>query len=325
MENSLISVVIPTYNRANLIEKTIYSVINQTYNNLEILIIDDGSKDNTEEVIKNINDQRIIYIYQENAGPSAARNNGIRNANGEYIAFLDSDDLWLSEKIEKQVKIAESNPNIGIICCFGMRYNPDNPKNQVSYNFCTAKNSENFLEGLLSMPDKVVTGTSTMFIKKEAFDKSGYFETEMRAYEDWDVFFKAALNYEFYCINEILVHQLTKADSIRNYTDIETLAASRFKFLQNVFNNKNLPERILKKKNKVYSDAFNSLGWIALYGYKNTSYSKKYLLKSFKYSPAKIFSTGFLVCFALSFLPEKAINSVKYLRNKIKILKRGSK
>ncbi len=318
MQNNLVSVIIPTYNRADsTLKNAVESAINQTYNNLEIIVVDDGSKDNTKEVLEQINDPRIIYIYQENAGPSAARNNGIRNAKGKYIALLDSDDLWLPEKIEKQVNIAESNQSIGMMCCFGMRYNPDTTEKNIEYHYCSAKNSSEFIEGLLFAPDKTVTGTSTMLFKREVFDKFGYFETGMRAYEDWDMFFKAALNYEFYCINEILVHKHTKGDSIRNSTDLEQMEFSRIKFLQNVFSYKNLPEDILRKKNKIYSEAYHSLGWIALYCYKNTSYSRKYLFISMKYSFKKLFNKGYVISLLLSFLPQKIFEYIESLKGRV--------
>ena len=90
---NLVSVIIPTYNRAHLIKRSAMSVLNQTYSNLELIIVDDGSTDNTEEVVKSIDDNRVIYIKQPNQGACAARNNGIDHAKGEFIAFQDSDDV----------------------------------------------------------------------------------------------------------------------------------------------------------------------------------------------------------------------------------------
>lgn len=94
------SVIIPTYNRADLLPRAIISVLQQTYNNWELIIVDDGSKDNTREVVSRHTDPRIKYIYQNNAERSAARNNGIKNATGNYICFLDSDDYYLPERLQ---------------------------------------------------------------------------------------------------------------------------------------------------------------------------------------------------------------------------------
>jgi len=105
MKNPTVSVIIPTYNRAHLVGRSIQSVINQTYQDFEIIVVDDGSTDNTEDIIKEFQkkDKRIKHIkHNKNKGGSAARNTGIRAARGEYIAFLDSDDEWMPTKLEKQ-------------------------------------------------------------------------------------------------------------------------------------------------------------------------------------------------------------------------------
>jgi len=114
-----ISVISPTYNRAHLITRAVHSVLNQTYQDFEYIVVDDASTDNTEEVIKGFKDERIKYIkHEKNRGPSAARNTGIKAAKGEYIGFLDSDDEWLPEQAEKQVsKFLESPDNVGVIYC----------------------------------------------------------------------------------------------------------------------------------------------------------------------------------------------------------------
>ena len=102
-----VTVVIPTYNRAHLIKDAVESVLNQTYQDFELIVIDDGSTDNTKEVLALYKD-KLTYIYQENQGRSAARNHGIKLAQGEYIAFLDSDDVWFPDKLERQVPVLES-------------------------------------------------------------------------------------------------------------------------------------------------------------------------------------------------------------------------
>lgn len=112
MQDELISVIMPAYNSEKYIADSIISVLMQTYKNWELIIIDDGSKDATKNVIQRFQDKRIIYIYQKNEGVASARNNGISKANGRYIAFLDSDDLWLSNKLELQLNYMQ-NHNYG--------------------------------------------------------------------------------------------------------------------------------------------------------------------------------------------------------------------
>lgn len=114
-----VSVVIPTYNRAFVIGDAIRSVLEQTFQDFEIIVVDDGSTDNTAEVVKSFNDDRIRYIrLDKNRGAAAARNVGTRESKGEYIAFLDSDDLWLPTKLEKQLEVfKKSNPGVGVVYC----------------------------------------------------------------------------------------------------------------------------------------------------------------------------------------------------------------
>jgi glycosyltransferase involved in cell wall biosynthesis len=115
-----VSVIIPTYNRADLLPRAIQSVINQTYKDWELLIIDDGSTDNTKEIVEGFikKDSRIKYFYEENSGaPGRPKNFGIQKSNGKYIAFLDSDDEWLPEKLERQISVFKLDDNIGLVSC----------------------------------------------------------------------------------------------------------------------------------------------------------------------------------------------------------------
>jgi glycosyltransferase involved in cell wall biosynthesis len=111
MENNyIVSVIIPTYNASQYIQEAIDSVLDQSYKNFEIIVVDDGSTDNTKEVLENfIKNEQIKYFYQDNSGPGAARNNGLLRAKGEFVAFLDADDIWDKGKISKQVDFMIKN------------------------------------------------------------------------------------------------------------------------------------------------------------------------------------------------------------------------
>ena len=113
MEKELVSIIMPSYNTGKFIEETINSVINQTYNNWELIIVDDCSNDNTDEIVKSIKDSRIVYLKNEkNSGAAVSRNKALKEAKGRWIAFLDSDDLWKREKLEKQI-------NLSSLCSLG--------------------------------------------------------------------------------------------------------------------------------------------------------------------------------------------------------------
>lgn len=117
LDSPLVSVIIPTYNRAHLLLRAVQSVLNQTYSHFELIIVDDASTDNTAQVTGEISDPRVRYVRHEyNQGGAAARNTGIDLAQGKYIAFLDSDDLWLERKLEKQVEaLSSADPRVGIV------------------------------------------------------------------------------------------------------------------------------------------------------------------------------------------------------------------
>ena len=113
-KKSIVSIIIPTYNSVSFVTEAIDSALNQTFQDFEILVIDDGSTDETKKVLTEKYGDSIKYLYKENGGVSSARNYGIEKAKGKYIALLDADDVWLPEKLEKQVILLESNGDIGL-------------------------------------------------------------------------------------------------------------------------------------------------------------------------------------------------------------------
>ena len=119
MKEGLVSIITPCYNGGKYISQTIESVIAQTYTNWEMIIVDDGSEDNSAEIIKSFNVPQVKYVYQNNAGSAAARNNGIRRANGQYIALLDSDDIWLPNFLECQINYMKEKKAICVACSYG--------------------------------------------------------------------------------------------------------------------------------------------------------------------------------------------------------------
>ncbi len=202
LANPTVSVVIPTYNRAHLLGRAIQSVLNQTYHDFEIIVVDDGSTDNTEEVVKSFNDPRIHYTrHDQNRGGSAARNTGIKMARGEYIAFQDSDDEWLPEKLQKQMKVFESAPpEVGVVYTGFWRIECDKriyiPSGKIS-------RKEGNIQGELLKGNFVTTQATVL--KKECFEKAGMFDQRLPRFQDWELFIRISKYYEFKCIDEPLV------------------------------------------------------------------------------------------------------------------------
>ena len=110
-----VSVIIPTYNRALLLKESIYSVLGQTYDDVEILVVDDGSSDDTAEMVQRFDDRRMRYLYQENSGRSAARNHGMKVAEGDFFCLLDDDDYYLPHKLACQVAYLDINPDVDMV------------------------------------------------------------------------------------------------------------------------------------------------------------------------------------------------------------------
>ncbi len=188
--NELVSVVIPTFNRASRIIKTIESVLSQTYDNLEIIIIDDNSKDNTYEVIQPYLSEDIRYYKNEiNVGGAKSRNIGVKHCRGDLVAFLDSDDEWLPEKIELQVNKFNTNNNIDMVYTNYYLVNENNNKKLIF------KESEELDNELLSILCKNFIGTtSTICIKKDVFNKIEGFDEQLPSCQDWDLYMRVLSN-----------------------------------------------------------------------------------------------------------------------------------
>ncbi len=184
------TVVIPLYNKEKYIKRTLNSVLKQTFTNFEIVIVDDGSTDKSCEIVEAINDPRIRLIRQENGGPSKARNRGILEAKGEFIAFLDADDEWLPEKLEKHHEFHKENQNI-VWSCSAFQASGGKREEHISYT----KNGviEDALDAIM---DGMTITSSTAVIKKSVFDNDRLlFNEAFKRSEDREVWYKVACHY----------------------------------------------------------------------------------------------------------------------------------
>lgn len=216
--NTIVSVIIPTYNRAHLIERAIQSVLNQSYQNFEIIVVDDGSTDNTKEVVKKLQkkDRRIKYIQHNNKrGGSAARNTGIREAKGKYIAFQDSDDEWLPGKLEKQIEVFKRQPaEVGIVysdmwrICGGEKIYWNSPVIKPKDGAIYSQALDRFLETGKGI------GIQSAIVKRECFNTAGIFDESFRRFIDLDLFIRLSKYYYFYHINEPLVNYYSTGKGI---------------------------------------------------------------------------------------------------------------
>ncbi|MEJ2618564.1 MAG: glycosyltransferase family 2 protein, partial [Ignavibacteriaceae bacterium] len=200
-ENPFISVVIPTYNRAGLLKKAVESVLAQTYRNIEVVIVDDGSTDNTKEVIRSFNDNRIVFIeHSNNRGGTAARNTGIKSSKGSWRAFLDSDDIWLETKLEEQVKVIPGLPDDYAVIHCGMR-NIDYLTGKMLSERTARENINEIVRSNLG----IIPGTPTMIIKKAVLEEIGLFNEKLPAHQESELGLRIALKYKFKLVDKILV------------------------------------------------------------------------------------------------------------------------
>jgi glycosyltransferase involved in cell wall biosynthesis len=206
-----VSIIIPTYNRRQLIARSIKSVLNQTYRDFELIIVDDGSTDDTSEVVAGFNDERIRYIRcEENRGEAAARNMGIKVARCVYIAYQDSDDEWLPEKLARQMELLEdAPPQLGVIYT-GFWKTENHRRIYIPFSWVNQKNGDIHQELLKGN----FIGSPVVLIKKECFDRVGLFDERLRNLVDWEMWLRISKCYHFKYINEPLVIAHYHSDNV---------------------------------------------------------------------------------------------------------------
>jgi glycosyltransferase involved in cell wall biosynthesis len=187
-----VSVIIPTYNDATYLPVAIESVLAQSCQDFELIVIDDGSTDNTRTVLQSYL-ARIRYIYQENQGESVARNQGIRLAQGEYVAFLDSDDVWLPAKLARQVEIMAAHPQ-GVLL-YTDSYLTDAAGKEIGYLGCGTPGSAAMVRDMARdlVIDNVVMSASTVMVRRAALAGLELFDAAIQWGEDWDLWIRLAL------------------------------------------------------------------------------------------------------------------------------------
>ena len=197
-----ISVIIPTYNRANTLKRAIDSVLLQDFDDFELIIVDDCSTDGTKGIVETYKDSRICYYRcTHNLGASGARNYGVTKSNGEYIAFHDSDDEWIQGKLTKQIKYAKQHPEYGLI--YGkMDIICQNERGVFPNSLVLGDLEGDIYQWLLC---RNTIGAPTMFLKKEVFENVGGFDDSLRCLEDWEFAIRISKKYQIGYIDDVLI------------------------------------------------------------------------------------------------------------------------
>lgn len=239
MEKEKISIIIPTRNRSNYLKRAIESVLQQSYQNIEIIVVDDASTDDTENIVRSFRDPRIIYIKNDKRrGPNFCRNLGLKKSSGEYIAFLDDDDYYSDrDKLKKQIELFKKNKNLGFV---GSAYYSKGIQMKRVPNV-RGKIAEKLL---ITFPD---IETSTILIKRDVIEKIGLWDTNFKSQQNRDFFYRISKVSEFDFLPEITVikdapqNQISKniKDKLQGYilfhkkhfNDIKNLPFRKFVFV----------------------------------------------------------------------------------------------
>jgi glycosyltransferase involved in cell wall biosynthesis len=192
ISSCLISVIIPVYNGQLTIEETVKSVLNQTFTDFELIVINDGSTDSTLDILKKFHDNRIIIYSYPNAGLSASRNRGIKLARGEFISFIDADDLWSSDKLKNQLESLRENPEAAV--AYSWTSFIDKSGNTLDYGIQYTVNGYVFQDLLTFF---FIGSGSNALIRKKVFNEVGQFDETLTSAEDWDMFLRIAARYHF--------------------------------------------------------------------------------------------------------------------------------
>lgn len=280
--NPAVSVVLPTYNRANSLKRSINSVLNQTYTDFELIVVDDDSTDDTRLIVNQIDDDRVRLIeHNTNRGAPAARNTGIEAARGDFIAFQDSDDEWDEEKLKKQISVFDDvSSEVGVVYTRFCRLSLDG-----THRTCIPKDAIGPKEGDLSdllLCQNIIT-TQAAVVRRECFETVGNFDENLPRFQDWELWIRVAEKYEFKIVDEELVTAYTQPDSI--IEDTEAMVEAR--------------ERIVNKHrakytDKALADQLFRLGHSSLKTYQ-TRRGRAHLLRAVRSHPKVIYVVVFLV------------------------------
>ncbi|HEY9796728.1 MAG TPA: glycosyltransferase [Leptolyngbyaceae cyanobacterium] len=253
----LISVVIPVYNNETTIQETIESVLSQSFSDLELIVINDGSQDSTLKIVSSILDPRLKVFSYPNAGLAATRNRGVSHASGEYISFIDADDLWTPDKLEAQFKALQANPQAAVAYSWTDWIDQSGqflrPGGHISVN--------GDVYAKLLVRDFVESGSNPL-IRAEALAEVGGFDESLPAVEDWDMWLRLAARYEFVCVPSPQI--LYRVSSSSMSSNVWKMEAGSLRVIERAF--AVAPESLQHLKREVLGSRYKYLTFKSLEG-----------------------------------------------------------
>lgn len=254
-----VSVICIVYNSMVYLPRTVASVLAQTFTDFELIIVNDGSSDNVVEWVSSLEDPRIKLITQVNKGIPGARNTGIEHARGEYLAFLDGDDLWAPIKLKKQVQCLDERPKVGLVNCF-IKYKYIDAFDKVISKIVQTDGDGEVWKGVVV--ENYIRDGSVPMIRRSCFDKVGVFSTDPDVgwCDDWDMWIRIAKHYHFALIKEPLVFYRKHVESTSN--KYRSLIPQTQAVLERTFGNVSSELQYLKAKSYGYN--YRYAAWLAL-------------------------------------------------------------
>jgi glycosyltransferase involved in cell wall biosynthesis len=309
-----VSAVIPAYNAMKYLPEALEGVLSQTFSDFEVLIVNDGSNDNICEWSNQITDPRVQIISQENQGTSVARNTGILKSTGEYIAFLDADDIWEPSKLEKQVNYLDSHPLVGLVDTWAAVMEEDGT--------LTNKLISNSLEGdvfrtVVERCDSFVSCGSSPMVRRVCFDTLGLFDAESYV-EDVDMWIRIGTRYQYGAIKEPLVRYRQHIDS--KTRNCQLMLEGVRHLIEKMYSS--MPTELLYLRGRSYCIWYLFLAWRAL---RNHDYkqAKEFRNQALAHYPQYIFSVDCLrLSIAISLLSLLGTKGYEHIRSLTSLLRK---
>jgi len=315
----LVSVIVPTYNCATCIGEAIKSVLSQTYGTFEIIVVDDGSTDDTKAVLAPFA-SRIKYLYQQNQGQAAARNAGIRQTRGEFLAFLDADDIWFPAKLALQVQGFRNHPEAGLAFTDFLDF--DESSVTGSSRFDTWPGVRAWFDRHRVGDSEIACGpmyeellqgnwihTSSTLVRRNVMNAVGLFDEALHGPEDYDQWLRIAKNYHVLCVDRVLTGYRYRPQS---HSGAEESRGAYFhqgslRVLEKHLRNKWVPHVLDDLVHKKLRHHCWGLGW-ALFGQNRFAEARRFLSQGIRYQP---FNRRLWIYWWASFLPLPAIEAAR--------------
>ena len=276
------SVIIPLFNKEKFIEATLKSVLNQSFTDFEILVIDDGSTDNSAQLIKGFDDARIRYYYKENEGVSSARNDGIKKAQSDYISFIDADDYWYPDFLEEMYKVIQKHPEQKV---FSAAIEIETSKKVIPASYSIVKKSDYEIVNYFTASSKeTVICTSCAVFHKNIFEEIGTFDIEIKSGQDTDMWIRIGINYPVVFSWKILARYVYDENSLSKNNNYLNKKINFSKFEEQEKTNPSLKKFLdlnrfsLAIKSKLIADDDNFNSYYKAIDIKNITIKKRILL-----------------------------------------------